>query len=412
MDNEQQWEPVAGWEWMRLRQPWGTYYVRRPAKNYKPEALKTKDLAVAKERYIALCGKPIEEKAKVSHAKAWELFFEHTFKVGDENTGSKQLSCYRRHIEPHVHGAFEKFNRDFVNAVLDSAEERVSDLTGEKLSVSMLRSIKSTMGSFGNYCRREGWLVEKPTDNLQLRYWMSGGQKSGKSKSVVVVRPVSADELVSDDELEAIVSNLGDYTKRAVAGRRVMAQLQVLTGLRISEVLALHKADLLVDEETYGRWGSLRVDKQIRPRFKTTDTTTYLKDVKSDAGSRLVPLFEESRVLLDTYIELAETEGWLLEGELLFQANYEKVGGRNVPLRAGNVSLEFSVAAAKAGIERRITSHYFRHTFASRLFANGVDLGRVARVMGNTEKVCRDTYVHFIKQGAEADQIAELMARR
>ena len=40
-------------------------------------------------------------------------------------------------------------------------------------------------------------------------------------------------------------------------------------------------------------------------------------------------------------------------------------------------------------------THIMRHTCASLLYRNGIDLNTIARILGNSEEVLRKTYVHF-----------------
>lgn len=50
-------------------------------------------------------------------------------------------------------------------------------------------------------------------------------------------------------------------------------------------------------------------------------------------------------------------------------------------------------------------THIMRHTCASLLFNNGVDLHTIAKILGNSEEVLRKTYVHF-----EENTLASVMA--
>ncbi len=44
---------------------------------------------------------------------------------------------------------------------------------------------------------------------------------------------------------------------------------------------------------------------------------------------------------------------------------------------------------------RSSNTHIMRHTCASLLYNNGVELHTIARILGNSEEVLRKTYVHF-----------------
>jgi site-specific recombinase XerD len=54
------------------------------------------------------------------------------------------------------------------------------------------------------------------------------------------------------------------------------------------------------------------------------------------------------------------------------------------------LSRSFAAAAAAAGIQRRITPHALRHSYATRLIENGVDI-RIVQILLKTTTYCRQT---------------------
>jgi integrase len=63
-------------------------------------------------------------------------------------------------------------------------------------------------------------------------------------------------------------------------------------------------------------------------------------------------------------------------------------------LRHGLLSRELARAARRAGITARVTPHTFRHTYGSKLVAAGLDIGYVARQMGDTVETIMRVYTH------------------
>jgi site-specific recombinase XerD len=56
-----------------------------------------------------------------------------------------------------------------------------------------------------------------------------------------------------------------------------------------------------------------------------------------------------------------------------------------------------------AGIDKKITPHIYRHTFASNLIKNGVDIVRVQRLLGHESLHTTSIYTHArIKELGEA----------
>ena len=59
-----------------------------------------------------------------------------------------------------------------------------------------------------------------------------------------------------------------------------------------------------------------------------------------------------------------------------------------------------SIACKRCGITRRITSHTFRHSFATHLLQNGADIRTVQDQLGHADVKTTEIYTHVIKRGA------------
>lgn len=130
-------------------------------------------------------------------------------------------------------------------------------------------------------------------------------------------------------------------------------------GLRISDVKALRWADLNTDGETY----------TITIRQQKTQAPLYL------------PLSDKARELLPQRAENAPNG-------LIFA---------NMPTEpAMNRALKTWVK--RAGIEKNITLHTARHTFATSLLTKGADLYTVSKLLGHSEVATTQIYAKIIDE--------------
>lgn len=149
---------------------------------------------------------------------------------------------------------------------------------------------------------------------------------------------------------------------RTPLGLRDRAMLEVLysTGIRNAELRALRIYDLDLDR------GLLRVNEG------------------KNAKDRVVPLGRAASNYLREYI--AEARPKLLVGRGSGGATDETVflsrTGR--PLRTLGVIYPIQKHAKRAGIERKITPHTFRHTFATHMLQGRADIRHIQAMLGHS----------------------------
>lgn len=145
-------------------------------------------------------------------------------------------------------------------------------------------------------------------------------------------------------------SNEGDsalQTSNKLRNRLILALLYS-SGLRVSELVSLRIDDVDLDDRT------------LRIRGKGE------KD-------RIVLFDEETGILIDDYIKVR-----FHQGDYLFLNRFGK------PLTPRYVQMMIKNYADMAGINKKVTPHILRHSFATHLLKNGVDIRAIQQLLGHS----------------------------
>ncbi|MBT8061791.1 MAG: tyrosine-type recombinase/integrase, partial [Gammaproteobacteria bacterium] len=109
---------------------------------------------------------------------------------------------------------------------------------------------------------------------------------------------------------------------------------------------------------------------------------------------RLVPLGEEAMKWLKLYLEQARPE--LMKGD---QSSQVFVSARKTGLTRQAFWHMVRRHARAAGIERAISPHMLRHSFATHLLNHGADLRVVQLLLGHSDLSTTQIYTHIAREG-------------
>ena len=144
--------------------------------------------------------------------------------------------------------------------------------------------------------------------------------------------------------------------KRSKIRDKVILALLYSTGLRISELTGLIRRDIDFEERT------------IRVRGKGE------KD-------RIVLFDEKTKDLLMEYLDLRDSDS-----EYLFTNRQDN------KLSSRYVQIMIKKYADKAGIRKKVTPHILRHSFATHLLKNGVDIRVIQQLLGHSSLATTQIY--------------------
>jgi integrase len=155
-----------------------------------------------------------------------------------------------------------------------------------------------------------------------------------------------------------------------------------MTGLRQGELIGL-------------RWRDVDFDAR-KARVVSPYVRGEFNDPKSEDSGRSVPL---AKRVSDALTALHERSLYGAESDLVFC--HPETGH---PLDRSKLVRRFKRALQRAKV-RRITFHELRHTFGTRMAANGVPLRTIQHWMGHADSKTTQIYAHYQPSDAEADTV-------
>lgn len=129
----------------------------------------------------------------------------------------------------------------------------------------------------------------------------------------------------------------------------------------------------------------LRVGEALELMAEDIDSSRMLIRVRQGKGrkDRYTLLAETTLALLRTYFSIYRPKHWLFPGQ----------GGKK-PIDRSSVGKVFKAACSAAGINKPATVHTLRHSFATHLLEDGVDLYYIQKLLGHSTAQTTSIYLH------------------
>lgn len=203
------------------------------------------------------------------------------------------------------------------------------------------------------------------------------------------------DNFYNKDELKKFLEVAKYYNQEKYTIFRLLAY----SGIRIGECLALTWHDLDYKNNTI----------TINKTLARTDKGITIQTPKTKASNRVISLDVETIQILKSW-QLEQRKQLLKIGinsmnkhQLIFNSN------KNSFIFSSVITYDIKQIAKKAGIHP-ITSHGFRHTHATLLFASGMDIKQVQARLGRSKvQTTLDVYTHTMKD--KQNKIGDEFAR-
>ena len=238
-----------------------------------------------------------------------------------------------------------------------------TELYGEGLSDQTIRGIHTTLHAALNKAVEEKLIFRNPADSCKL--------PPAKSREMKVLTPEEIQRLLIQAKED------GCYE---------LLLLELATGLRRDEILALHWDDLNF------RTGALRVERQVH-RVKGE---LVVSPPKTKAGNRTVLLPAPVLNVLQSYKQTVRSR-WMFPSSVK----------EDTPMDPAAVRKRLQTVLDRAEC-KRLRFHDLRHTFATASLEHGMDIKPLSTIIGHVSSTTTlNTYAHItnaMRQNA-ADKI-------
>ena len=169
-------------------------------------------------------------------------------------------------------------------------------------------------------------------------------------------------DVLSVEEIEQIINSIPLDTSKGVRDR-AMLELLYSCGLRVSELTALRLSDLFFGEG-------------------------YIRVLGKGSKQRLVPIGNVARERVMMYMDCRESKK-AKDKDILFLNN------RGKALTRVMIFTIIREAVERAGIDKTVSPHTFRHSFATHLLAGGASIRQVQEMLGHESIETTEIYTHL-----------------
>ena len=264
------------------------------------------------------------------------------------------VSSYMRDIRQFADWLQRTEDQDVLNAKQVNIGAYLTYLQNQGKSGATASRTLASLKNFYAYVVSSGFLEESP---VSADIHVDRGEKklpqilTGKEVELLLAQPACVD----------------------AKGYRDKAMLEVMyaTGIRVTELIDLNVDDVNLE------LGILKCG--------------------SAKKSRAIPLYPAALRALGVYLRDVRM---VMVADPSERALFVNVSGARMSRQGFWKILKFY--QAKAGIEKEITPHTLRHSFAVHLLENGADLGSLQELMGHSDISSTQMYTHMINQKLKA----------
>ena len=266
-----------------------------------------------------------------------------------KQASSNTVSSYMRDIKQYAQWLQDVEEIDVIEATKEIIGDYLSHLESSGRSGATISRSLASLKNFYSYVVSTGFMERTPVVDIQI--------DRGEKKTP---------QILTGKEIELLLAQPACVDPK---GYRDKAMLEVLyaTGIRVTELIDLDVSDVNIE----------------------------LGIVKCASGkrSRAIPLYPAALKALTTYLDNIRSSMVTDPEE---QALFVNVNGARMSRQGFWKVLKHYQMTAQ--IQKEITPHTLRHSFAVHLLENGADIGSVQELMGHSDISSTQVYAQMINQ--------------
>ena len=272
-----------------------------------------------------------------------------TYLAEEKHSSQNTISSYLRDVNQFADYLMEYRGCEARAAQPEMVRDYMSWMQGRGKSAASVTRFLASIKSFYNYLLAQGDITANPAKGI------SADRAERKYPEILTAKEV---ELFLDQPQCVDAKGFRDHA---------MLELLYATGIRVSELISLDMEDLNL-AAGFIRCAS-RGKERIIPLYH--GAVKALQDYTRDIRPQLLADQEEKALFVN------------MNGERMSRQGFWKI---------------IKYYQDKAGIEKDITPHTLRHSFAVHLLENGADLRSIQEMLGHADISSTQIYTHVVKR--------------
>jgi integrase/recombinase XerD len=268
----------------------------------------------------------------------------------EQGLSENTIVSYKYDISKYMRFVIREGKRNVTEVDERGIEDFLFTMRDDDAAPTTIARTVSALRAFYRYLVSEGRISGDPTTNIDAPKFLR-----------------RLPQVLSPEEVLSILE-APDLSRPLGIRDRAILELLYATGARVSELLGLRVGDLNLRE-------------------------SMIRVLGKGSKERVVPVGEEAKEFVSQYLKTVRPHlGAASRSDRLF------LSARGISLSRSALWNLVKRYAARAGVDKRVTPHTFRHSFATHLLEGGADLVVVQELLGHADISTTQIYTHVDRE--------------